>query len=139
MRGMPPRGHPLGGAARVPNVRPRRLLRFFRRQARDAALSRNGAPGHALGDARGCLDLVLRPRVRGPPRPGLIRQLQRQFGREPSGARLAVRPMPHEAGTYYTVVVFYESATAEAYALRVESDSPGRWDAEARHELGLGE
>src|SRR5262249_34059695 len=70
MRGMPPRGHPLGGAARVPYVRPRRLLRFFRRQARDAALSRNGAPGHALGDARGCLDLVLRPRVRGTPRPG---------------------------------------------------------------------
>jgi len=69
----------------------------------------------------------------------LIRQLQRQFGREPSGARLAVRPMPHEAGTYYTVVVFYESATAEAYALRVESEFPGRWDAEARHELGLGE
>src|SRR5262249_20533045 len=69
MRGMPLRGHPLGGVARVPYMRPHLLLRFFRRQARDAALSRNGAPGHALGDARGCLDLVLRPRVRGPPRP----------------------------------------------------------------------
>src|SRR5262249_48989689 len=86
MRGMPPRGHPLGGAARVPYVRPRRLLRFVRRQARDAALSRNGAPGHALGDARGCLDLVLRPRVRGPPRPGS------ENARVRRGKRAACRP-----------------------------------------------
>jgi hypothetical protein len=69
----------------------------------------------------------------------LVRQLCRQFGPEPQGASLAVRPMPHEAGTYYTVVVFYENATAEAYALRVESEFPERWDAEARRELGLGE
>ena len=50
---------------------------------------------------------------------------------------LAVRPMPHDAGTYYTVVAFYENPAAEAYALRVEREFPGRWDAEARHELGL--
>ena len=51
VRGMPPRGHALGGASRVPYVRPCRLLRFICRQARDAALPRNGPPGHALGDA----------------------------------------------------------------------------------------
>jgi hypothetical protein len=67
----------------------------------------------------------------------LVHQLRRQFGQEPPGASLAVRPMPHDAGTYYTVVIFYESATAEAYALKVEREFPGRWDAEARHELSL--
>src|SRR5262245_6101580 len=68
----------------------------------------------------------------------LVRQLRRQFGPEPPGASLAVRPMPHDAGSYDTVVVFYESVTAEAYALQVERAFPGRWDAEARHELRLG-
>src|SRR5262245_5813706 len=68
----------------------------------------------------------------------LVGQLRRQFGREPPGAALAVRPMPHDAGTYYTVIVFYEGPEAEAYALRVEKDFPGRWDDQARRELGLG-
>ena len=68
----------------------------------------------------------------------LVGQLRRQFGREPPGAALAVRPMPHEAGTYYTVVIFYEDQEAEAYALKVERDFPGRWDDQARRELGLG-
>src|SRR5260221_14265770 len=67
----------------------------------------------------------------------LVRQLRRQFGPEPAGASLAVRPMPHDVGTYYTVVVFYEDAAAETYALQVERSFPGRWNAEARHELGL--
>ena len=46
--------------------------------------------------------------------------------------------MPHDAGTYYAVVVFYDGQEAEAYALRVEKDFPGRWDDQARRELGLG-
>jgi hypothetical protein len=67
----------------------------------------------------------------------LVRQLRRLFGHEPSGARLAVRPMPHDAGTYYTVVVFFEGEAGEAYALKVEREFPGRWDAQARQELAL--
>ena len=38
----------------------------------------------------------------------LINQLRRQFGPEPPGASLEVRPLFHEAGSYYAVVVFHE-------------------------------
>lgn len=45
-------------AARMPSVRPRRLLRLFDWQTCNQTLSRDAASGHASGAARG-LDLVL--------------------------------------------------------------------------------
>ena len=66
-----------------------------------------------------------------------IAQLRRQFGPEPPGAALKVRAMPHDAGTYYTVVCYYDNRAGEEYALRLENNLPERWDDQARKELGL--
>ena len=66
-----------------------------------------------------------------------IAQLRRTFGPEPQGASLQVRPMPHDAGTYYTVVCYYDNPEGEEYALRLEGNLPEYWDEEARKELGL--
>jgi hypothetical protein len=66
-----------------------------------------------------------------------IAQVRRQFGPEPQGAALKTRAMPHDVGTYYTVVCYYDDPEAEAYALRLEADLPACWDAQARQELGL--
>ena len=66
-----------------------------------------------------------------------IAQLRRQFGPEPKGAALKTRAMPHDVGTYYTVVCYYDGRAGEAYALRLEADLPASWDDQARQELGL--
>lgn len=66
-------------------------------------------------------------------------QLRRVFGDEPEGAALRVKANYHDFGTYYEVVVTFDcdNEAAADYAWRVQENTPARWDAEARAELGL--
>jgi hypothetical protein len=58
-----------------------------------------------------------------------IRAIRHTLGEEPPGATLAVKGFPHDFGTYYEVVCYYEDGNDEAtdYAYRAESESPARW------------
>jgi hypothetical protein len=60
-----------------------------------------------------------------------IELIRQHLGQEPEGARLAVKSNPHDFGTYYEVVCWYDEGSEEArkYAFRCESDAPARWDA----------
>lgn len=64
-------------------------------------------------------------------------QLRRQFGNEPKGARISVKSFPHDFGRYMEVVVSFDDSLPESveYAFRIESESPDRWDDEARKEI----
>lgn len=64
-------------------------------------------------------------------------QLRRQFGPEPGSARLAVKSFPHDFGSYYEVVCYYDDSdeTGMDYAFRLESETPENWDDIARAEL----
>jgi hypothetical protein len=66
-----------------------------------------------------------------------LRQLRRQFGPEPEGAQLAVKSNAHDFGTYYEVVCWYDEndETAMGYAIRLEEETPCKWDTKAREEL----
>lgn len=66
-----------------------------------------------------------------------INQLRRALGPEPSGAELGIRSNPHDFGTYYSVVCYYDPANNQAveYAFKCESKGPEEWDDEARREL----
>lgn len=68
-----------------------------------------------------------------------VRQLRRQMGDEPPGARLVVKGCSHDFGTYYEVHVAFDDQDEEAreYAYKVENNSPSSWDAIARQELNL--
>lgn len=68
-----------------------------------------------------------------------IRQLKRDFGEPPPGARFALSQEMHDFGTYYEVVVQYDTEDEEAsvFAFRVEANLPSTWDAQAREALGL--
>ena len=59
----------------------------------------------------------------------------RRISPEPEGAELAVRAEPCDAGTYYSVVCYYDNDEAERYALSLEEMIPERWDEQARREL----
>ena len=56
--------------------------------------------------------------------------IRKKLGPEPPGARLAITNNPHDFGTYYDVVVYFEDQDEEArrYAFRCESLSPRTWD-----------
>mgnify|MGYP001581377714 CR=1 FL=1 len=56
--------------------------------------------------------------------------IRRTLGEEPPGAHLAVKSNPHEFGTYYEVVCYFQDDDEEAqkYAYRCESEAPARWD-----------
>ena len=66
-----------------------------------------------------------------------IKQLRRQFGQEPMGARLYVKSNPHDFGSYYEVACKFDSDNQEAveYAYKVEAELPEEWDEEAKLEL----
>ena len=59
-----------------------------------------------------------------------IEQLRRVFGPEPEGAQLSVKSNPHDFGTYYEVVCYFEDndEAARKYAFRCENETPARWD-----------
>lgn len=66
-------------------------------------------------------------------------QLLRQFGEPPPLARLTVKRFPHNFGEYREVCVVFDDEDKEGleYALKLERNTPMKWDAEARKELGL--
>ena len=68
-----------------------------------------------------------------------VKQLIRQFGQPPEGARFTVKSFPHDFGSYKEVCVVYADHIEEAaeFAYKVENESPAQWDDEAKAELGL--
>lgn len=68
-----------------------------------------------------------------------IRQLKRDFGEPPPGARFALSPEAHDFGTYYEVVVQYDpqDKAASEFAFSVEANLSATWDRQAREEMGL--
>jgi hypothetical protein len=62
-----------------------------------------------------------------------IELIHTTLGPEPAGAELAIKSFPHDFGTYYEVVVWFERDDAEAisYAARCEDDAPRTWDGAA--------
>lgn len=67
-----------------------------------------------------------------------VRQLLREYGKEPEGARVRVKSSPHDFRNYYEAVCEYEDSIPEAvnYAFGMELGCE-KWDKEAREELGL--
>jgi hypothetical protein len=59
-----------------------------------------------------------------------IELIRKTLGPEPEGAELAIKSFPHDFGTYYEVVVWFERdhAAAVAYAERCEDGAPTTWD-----------
>jgi hypothetical protein len=66
-----------------------------------------------------------------------IRQIRRQFGREPYGASLVITRNSHDFGTYLEVGVKYKEGNEAAtkYAFKVEGEMPEEWDEEAKMDL----
>lgn len=56
--------------------------------------------------------------------------LRKTFGPEPDGARLSIKSFPHDYGSYYEVVCFYDDSKPASidYAFKIESNSPERWE-----------
>ena len=61
-----------------------------------------------------------------------IQLLRHTFGPEPEGAQLAVKSFPHDFGTYYEVVCWFDPALrlSVEYALRCEAETPATWEEE---------
>ena len=68
-----------------------------------------------------------------------MNQLRRMFGDEPEGAELSVKSNPHDFGTYFSVVCYYDPAFPASfqYALQCEGKISVLWDDDARRELGI--
>jgi hypothetical protein len=66
-----------------------------------------------------------------------IRQLRREFGDEPVGARLYIKSQPHDFGSYYEVECKFDEKFPKAieYAFELEANLPENWDEEAKQEL----
>src|SRR4051812_20653404 len=60
-----------------------------------------------------------------------IEAIRKVCGREPEGARLAIMPQEHDAGTYYECAVIYDGDNewAARYAAKVDSEAPTTWAA----------
>lgn len=55
--------------------------------------------------------------------------IKKKLGPEPEGAYLSIKGNPHEFGTYYEIVCYYDDQNEEAvkYAFRCEAESPRTW------------
>jgi hypothetical protein len=62
-----------------------------------------------------------------------ITLLRETFGPEPSGAYLSIKGFPHDFGTYYEVVCYFNRNVPASidYALRCEREAPTTWGREA--------
>lgn len=58
-----------------------------------------------------------------------IQAIRNYLGHEPDGALLGYRGFPHDFGTYYEVVCYYDPAVEAAteYARRCERQAPATW------------
>ncbi len=63
-----------------------------------------------------------------------IELIRKKLGDEPPGATLAIKSFPHDFGTYYEVVCWYddENEAAAEYAALCESDAPRTWNDDKR-------
>jgi hypothetical protein len=63
----------------------------------------------------------------------LIAQIKRIHGNPPAGASIKMVPCEHDFGTYYDIIVIYDTTheESEEWALNVEGGLPDKWDAEA--------
>ena len=61
-----------------------------------------------------------------------IELIRETLGPEPEGAELAIKSFPHDFGTYYEVVIWFDpnDAVALAYAVRCDDDTPRTWKGE---------
>jgi len=68
-----------------------------------------------------------------------VKQLIRQFGEPPMGARLTVKSFPHDFGSYMEACGVFDESIEEAveYVYKIEGELPESWDEEAKKELGL--
>jgi hypothetical protein len=59
-----------------------------------------------------------------------IRLLRQKFGDEPPGVRFAIKSFEHDFGTYYEVVVLFDTDDEETshYAYRCEAELPATWE-----------
>jgi hypothetical protein len=58
-----------------------------------------------------------------------IELIRKCCGREPEGAKLALKSFPHDFGTYYEVVCYFDDDNEKAknYAFKVEREAPDEW------------
>jgi hypothetical protein len=58
-----------------------------------------------------------------------IGAIRKKLGKEPQGARLAIKKFAHDFGTYMEVVCHYDDnfQKAEEYAFKCESEAPTTW------------
>lgn len=56
--------------------------------------------------------------------------LRKKFGPEPEGALLQAKSFPHDFGSYYEVVCWYDDGLPESvdYAFRCEGETPATWE-----------
>ena len=68
----------------------------------------------------------------------LGRQLIRMYGDKPKCVQFSVKENPHNFGTYYELVAYYDKncKVAEEFAFKCE-DLPDTWDSEAKKELNI--
>lgn len=59
-----------------------------------------------------------------------IELLRLVFGPEPPGAQLAVKSFPHDFGSYYEVICYFDTDIPEsvAYAHRLDDETPTTWE-----------
>lgn len=84
----------------------------------------------------GTPDYAQRAKVEGI---AFINQLKRMFGEPPGEADIRLKSFPHDFGTYYEVVIYYNpnSETEVEYAYNIEGNTPEEWDDKALKELGF--
>src|SRR5258708_26025810 len=58
-----------------------------------------------------------------------IQAIRNYLGPEPEGALLSYKGFPHDFGTYYEVICYYDPALPQSvnYAFRCERESPATW------------
>ena len=58
-----------------------------------------------------------------------IERIRTTLGPEPPDAELAIKSFPHDFGSYYEVVCYYDTTNERSmrYAWKVEKKAPTRW------------
>lgn len=58
-----------------------------------------------------------------------IAQLRKQFGNEPTGARLSIKWFQHDFGSYCEVVCYYDEELGDSldYAFKCEGEAWDKW------------
>lgn len=108
------------------------MLDFFDLHSTAPLLEDRAQPGHSG------YDYQFRARLQAN---ALINQLRRNFGYDPSGARLEVETRLRDLEAHITVICHFDDEIKAAldYANRCRSRFPGRWDEVARRELVQGD